>query len=200
MGVAAVIGATLAGGYLSGRAQQQQANAQAAQYEANARIAYDNAEKLQNQAEQQAQNNAINEENKRRRIRQLQGSNIANVGASGVMASGSVAGALADSAYNSEMDLAIERYNNRRNVDQYFQASTDSVNQGDVYKSNADQYRKAGKRAMMNSMLQSGLSLAGSLYSPKSSAKQADNNVFGSMNSGGFTYQTWGKDRFQWQS
>lgn len=184
MGVGLAIGATLLGGYLNGRAQQQAAKAQAQQAEANAQIAFDNAEKLEKQAEQQAQNNAINEENKRRRLKVSQGRNIAAIGAAGITASGSAANALADSAFNSEMDLAIERYNGRQKVDNYFQASTDSYNQGNVYKWNADQYRKAGKRAMMNSMLQAGLSLAGSLYSPKSEGKQS------SESSGGFVYQS----------
>ena len=56
MGVGVMIGATLLGGYLQGRAARQQANAQAAQAQANADIAYNNAQKLQEQAEKQAQN------------------------------------------------------------------------------------------------------------------------------------------------
>lgn len=195
MGVGLAIGATLLGGYLNGRAQQQAAKAQAQQAEANAQIAFDNAEKLEKQAEQQAQNNAINEENKRRRLKVSQGRNIAAIGAAGITASGSAANALADSAFNSEMDLAIERYNGRQKVDNYFQASTDSYNQGNVYKWNAEQYRKAGKRAMMNSMLQSGLSLAGSLYSPKSEGMSGaqsygvDGYKWGGNGSGTFSYK-----------
>ncbi len=172
MGVGVAIGATLLGGYLQGRAQQQAYEAQARQAEQQAQIAYNNAAKLQEQGEQQAQNNAVNEENKRRRILQQRGRNIANVGASGVAMSGSALDFMADSEYNAEMDLAIDRWNGRQQVDQYFQSSTDNLNQGDVYKRNASQYRKAGKRAMMNSMLMSGLSLAGNLYSPNSVGAQ----------------------------
>lgn len=172
MGVGVAIGATLLGGYLQGRAQQQAYEAQARQAEQNAQIAYNNAQKLQEQGEQQAQNNAVNEENKRRRILQQRGRNIANVGASGVAMSGSALDFMADSEYNAEMDLAIDRWNGRQQVDQYFQNSTDNLNQGDVYKRNASQYRKVGKKAMMNSMLQSGLSLAANLYSPKSVGAQ----------------------------
>ena len=54
MGVAATIGATLLGGFISGRAQQQQYNAAAQQAEVNAQIANQNADKLQAQAEEQA--------------------------------------------------------------------------------------------------------------------------------------------------
>lgn len=176
MGVGLAIGATLLGGYLQGRAQRDAYNAQARQAEQNAQIAYNNAQKLQQQGEQQAQNNAINEENKRRRIRQQQAKNITNVGAAGITMSGSALDFMADSAFNAEQELAIERWNGRQKVDNYFQSSTDSKNQGDVYKSNAANYRKAGKKAMMNSMLQSGLSLAANLYSPKSVGAQKQYN------------------------
>lgn len=190
MGVGVAIGATLLGGYLQGRAQKQAYEAQAKQAEQQAQIAYNNAAILQEQGEQQAQNNAINEENKRRRILQQRGKNIANVGASGVTMSGSALDFMADSAYNEEMELAIDRYNGRQQVDQYFQSSTDNLNQGDVYKRNASQYRKAGKRAMMNSMLMSGLSLAGNLYSPNSVGAQKE-----AASSGG---STWGSANYNY--
>lgn len=170
MGVAAAVTATLLGGYLQGRAQQQAYNAQAQQAETNAQIAYQNAEKLQSQAERQAQNNSQNEEQRRRRLLAQQGSNIANVGAAGITMSGSALSRMEDSAFAQEQDLAIERYNARQQVDNIFQQSTDNVNQGDIYSANASAYRKAGKRSMMNSMLQSGLTLAANLYGGNSSA------------------------------
>lgn len=172
MGVAATIGATLLGGFISGRAQQQQYNAAAQQAEVNAQIANQNADKLQAQAEEQSKSNTINEENKRRRMNAMLSQQRANIGASGITASGSAANALADSAYNMETELAIERYNSRQGVENIFQQSTDLVNQRDIYNQNARNYRKAGKRALMNNMLMSWLSLAGSLYSPKSAGKQ----------------------------
>ena len=172
MGVAATIGATLLGGFISGRAQQQQYNAAAQQAEVNAQIANQNADKLQAQAEEQSKSNTINEENKRRRMNAMLSQQRANIGASGITASGSAANALADSAYNMETELAIERYNSRQGVENLFQQSTDLVNQRDIYNQNARNYRKAGKRALMNNMLMSGLSLASSLYSPKSAGKQ----------------------------
>jgi hypothetical protein len=172
MGVAATIGATLLGGFISGRAQQQQYNAAAQQAEVNAQIANQNADKLQAQAEEQSKSNTINEENKRRRMNAMLSQQRANIGASGITASGSAANALADSAYNMETELAIERYNSRQGVENIFQQSTDLVNQRDIYNQNARNYRKAGKRALMNNMLMSGLSLASSLYSPKSAGKQ----------------------------
>lgn len=188
MGVGVMIGATLLGGYLQGRAARQQANAQAAQAQANADIAYNNAQRLQEQAETQAQNNAINEENKRRRLLQQQGQQRANIGAAGITASGSALAAMADSQFNMEQDLAIERYNGRQKVDNIFQQSTDNVNQGDIYAANAKAYRKAGKRAMMNSMLQAGLSVAANLYSAKSiGALKAGSSGLKDYSIGGFT-------------
>ena len=171
MGVGVAIGATLLGGYMQGRAQRQAYEAQARQADQQAQIAYNNAAVLQEQGEQQAQNNAVNEENKRRRILQQRGKNIANVGASGVAMSGSALDFMADSQYNSEMELAIDRWNGRQQVDQYFQNSTDNLNQG-------------------NSMLQSGLSLAGNLYSPKSVGAQKE-----AASSGG---STWGSANYNY--
>lgn len=171
MGVGLMVGAVLLGGYLQGRAQQQQYKAQAAQAEANASIAYNNADKLKEQAESQARANEMNEENKRRKLLVQQGQQRANVGAAGIQATGSAAAALADNAFNAEQELAIDRYNARQQVDTIYNQSTDYVNQGDIYTKNAQQYRKAGKRAMMNSMLQSTMSLAANLYSPNSVGK-----------------------------
>ena len=172
MGVAETIGATLLGGFISGRAKKQQYNAAAQQAEVNAQIANQNADKLQAQAEEQSKSNTINEENKRRRMNAMLSQQRANIGASGITASGSAANALADSAYNMETELAIERYNSRQDVENIFQQSTDLVNQRYIYNQNARNYRKAGKRALMNNMLMSGSSLASSLYSPKSAEKQ----------------------------
>lgn len=171
MGVGLMVGAVLLGGYMQGRAQQQQYKAQAAQAEANANIAYNNAEKLKEQAESQARANEMNEENKRRKLLVQQGQQRANVGAAGIQATGSAAAALADNAFNAEQELAIDRYNARQQVDTIYNQSTDYVNQGDIYTKNAQQYRKAGKRAMMNSMLQSTMSLATTLYSANSVGK-----------------------------
>lgn len=173
MGVGAMIGAVLLGGYIQGRAQQKQYNAMAAQSEANAQIAYNNAQKLKEQAESQAQVNELNEENKRRRLLVQQGQQRASISAAGIQASGSAAAALADNSFNAEQELAIDRYNARQQVDSLYNQSTDYVNQGDIYNKNAQQYRKAGKRAVMNSMLQSTMTLATNLYSPNSVGKQA---------------------------
>jgi uncharacterized protein (DUF2147 family) len=190
MGVAATIGATLLGGFITGRAQQQQYNAAAQQAEVNAQIADQNADKLQAQAEEQSKSNTINEENKRRRMNAMLSQQRANIGASGIAASGSAASALADSAYNMETELAIERYNSRQGVENIFQQSTDLVNQRDIYNQNARNYRKAGKRAFMNSMLMSGLSLAGNLYSPESAGKQGASSSDSSPSvTTGATYQ-----------
>ena len=174
MGVGAMVGAVLLGGYMQGRAQQQQYNAMAAQAEANANVAYNNAEKLKEQAESQARANEMNEENKRRKLLIQQAQQRANVGAAGIQASGSVAAALADNAFNAEQELAIDRYNTRQQVDTMHNQSTDYVNQGDIYTKNASQYKKAGKRAMMNSMLQSTMTLAANLYTANSTGKLAD--------------------------
>ena len=74
------------------------------------------------------------------------------------------------------MNISNDRF--IRTTDDYHVEAVQKIferlkNQGDIYKANASQYRKAGKRAMMNSMLQSGMSLASSLYSANSVGKQS---------------------------
>ena len=170
MGVGLMVGATLLGGLMQARAQRQQANAQARQAEVNAQIAYQNAEKLQSQAEETARNNALNQEQKRRQLQKKMGAQRAAVGASGLTMSGSALDLMAESQYEMERELAIDSYNNRQKVDNIFQNSTDYLNQGDIYNQNAKDYRKAGKRAAMNTMLQTAFTLAAGLYSPGSSA------------------------------
>ena len=168
MGVGVMIGATLLGGLMQARAQRQQANAQARQAEVNAQIAYQNSEKMQAQAEETAKNNALNQEQKRRQLVKRLGAQQAAVGASGLTMSGSALDLMAESGYEMERELAIDRYNDRQKVDNIFQNSTDYLNQGDIYKQNAKDYRKAGKRAAMNTMLQTGFTLAAGLYGANS--------------------------------
>ena len=109
-----------------------------------------------------------------------EGQQRARIGASGLTASGSAAAALADTRYDIDMETAMGLYNGRQNVDKIFGQSTDYTNQAaqyqynaDVQNANAQDYRDAGKRAFMSSMLGGAFSLAGNLYSSKSSAAQA---------------------------
>lgn len=187
MGVVGTVLTTLGTAYISGRAQQQQYEAQAAQAEANARIQAQNAEimrqnseRARQNAEQTAQTNAFNAENARRQALLREGQQRARIGASGIRATGSAAAALADTRYAINQDTAAALYNGRQNVDKIFGQSTDFTNQAaqyqynsDVQNANAADYRDAGKRAFMSSMLGGAFSLAGSLYSSRSSAAQA---------------------------
>lgn len=187
MGVVGTVLTTLGTAYISGRAQQQQYEAQAAQAEANARIQAQNAEimrqnseRARQNAEQTAQTNAFNAENARRQALLREGQQRARIGASGIRATGSAAAALADTRYAINQDTAAALYNGRQNVDKIFGQSTDYTNQAaqyqynsDVQNANAADYRDAGKRAFMSSMLGGAFSLAGSLYSSRSSAAQA---------------------------
>jgi len=189
MGVVGAVLGTLGTAYISGRAQQQQYEAQAAQAQANAelqarnaQIMAENSRKARENAEQTAQNNAFNVEQQRRKMLLKEGQQRARIGASGLTASGSAAAALADTRYDIDMETAMGLYNGRQNVDKIFGQATDYTNQAnqykyqsDVYNANARDYREAGKRAFWGSMLGGAFSLAGSLYSSNSSAAQAAN-------------------------
>ena len=140
--------------------QHGAAKAEARQQQQNADLMYANAKKEADRAYELAQNNAINQENKRRRLRQKMGANINNVGASGLVMGGSNLNTLADLAVEGERELAIDAYNDRQGVDSLFQNQANLVNQGDVYARNAKNIRKAGKRQMWTTALKTGASLA----------------------------------------
>lgn len=175
MGVAGMVVATLGSAYMQGRAQKQAYNAQAQQAEANARQLQLNADKMQQQAEEQDRANKLNEDNQRKIREAKLARQRAAIGASGVSASGSAAMALLDSKEAMEQEAAIEAYNNRQKVDSIFQNQTNLVNQAEQYKTDAANYRAAGKQAFRNTMLQAGFTLAGNLYSSKSAANQETN-------------------------
>lgn len=181
MGVAATVGLAVASGLWEGYSAKQQANAQAAQANANAQMAFQNSQKVQEQAEQTAQNNAINEENQRRKMARQQAAAANMVGASGVTNSGSAAAVLADNEYAMAFDLATERYNGRQKVDSLYQNATDYFNQGNVYKDQAKEYKKAGKRAMLAAAIKTGATVATGLYSAH--AAKAGSATSGSVGS-----------------
>lgn len=172
MGVAAMVVGTLFTSWMQGRTQQAQAAAAARQAEQNAQIAQINEEKAQETAERQSENNKINAENERRRALLRMGQQRAAIGASGITASGSAAAALADTGYAVSEQTGMNLYNGRQRVDDLFQQSTDFRNQAAFHRVNASDYRAAGRRAMMNSMLTGAFSLAANLYTGASSASQ----------------------------
>lgn len=183
MGVAGMVVATLAGGLFQANAQKKAYEAQAQQAEAQSRQLQLNADKLQETAERQDQANKINEENQRRIRMAKLGQQRAAIGASGITASGSAANALMDSNEAMEREAAIESYNNRQKVESIFQDQTNLMNQAAQYDAQASNYRKAGKQAFKNTLIQTGFSLAANLYSPKSAANQSStggSNAWGS--------------------
>ena len=161
MGATAItIGLTAAAGIWKAKTEYDANKAQAKQMQAQADMAYMNAEKLDTQAHEQAQNNALNQEVKRRQMVAKQKTLENQVGASGLMMSGSNLSALSDSHYNMMFDLGIDSYNGRQKVDNIFQQSTDMVNQGDIYKKQSEQYKKAARMSLIKNALETGASIA----------------------------------------
>lgn len=197
MGVAAMVVGTLFSSWMQGRAQQAQAEAAARQSEQNAQIAQMNADKAQETAERQDENNKINAENERRRALLRMGQQRAAIGASGVTASGSAAAALADTGYAINEQTGMGLYNGRQQVDNMLQQSTDFQNQSNFHSTNARNYRAAGKRAMMNSMLTGAFTLASNLYTGVSSAAQETAGAAGTQ-VGSFGGKDWSTGFHGW--
>lgn len=151
----------IAGMLYKGYNEQKQYKEQARVADQNAQIAYQNAERLNAQAETNEQNAAINEENKRRKLAAQNAQNITAAAKSGVAMTGSTADVMADNIVAQEQDIAMDRYNARQKTEAILQQGTDAVNQGDVYKQQAKQYRKAGRISMMNTLISTGLQAYG---------------------------------------
>lgn len=163
MGAAATIGLAVASGLWEGYSARKQANAQAEVAEANARVAQDNAMRLDEQSKQLATNNAINEENEKTKLRQRNAAAQNALAGSGVAMSGSALDVAADNDYAAAFQLAMNRYNGRQEVDALQNNSTDYSNQANVYMQNARDYRAAGKRAALGAYIKTGLTVASAL-------------------------------------
>ena len=155
-----MIGLTAATGIWKAKTEAEANEAQARQMQANADLAYQNAQVKDTQAHEQAQNNALNQEVKRRQLMSRQKELENQVGASGLMMSGSNLSTLADSHYNMMFDLGIDSYNGRQKVDNMFQQSTDYTNQGDIYSQQAKQYKKAARTSIIKNAFETGASIA----------------------------------------
>lgn len=163
MGVAAAVGLTAAMGIWKAKTEYDQNKAAAAQANANAEIAYLNADKKDEQAHEQAQNNALNLELKRRQLMAKENENENNVNASGLTMSGSNAQVLADNHYNMMFDMGLDAYNGRQKVDNIFEQATEFMNQGDQYKAQAKQYKKAARNSIIKNAIETGASI-GMIY------------------------------------
>ena len=160
MGVAAAVGLTLATGIWKAKTEYDQNKAAARQASENAEIAYLNAEKEDQRGHQIAQENAMNDQLRRRQAAAKNAADINSVGASGISLSGSNMSVLADNNYNRMLDISIESYNAGKNVDSAFESSTNFVNQGDQLKKQAEQYKKAAKNSIIKNAIETGASLA----------------------------------------
>jgi len=184
MGLVGTIIGTLGTAFLSGRAQQQQYEAAAEQSRVNAQlqaqeaaIAQQNAQKANKQAEETARVNAQNVEDERRRQLLYINKQKANVGKSGLALTGSAASLVEQSRDEIDYETAKNLSNGQQEVYKLFGMGTDYSNQANKHRwnesvlyKNARDYEAAGNRAFWSSMLGGAFSLAGNLYSSKSSA------------------------------
>ena len=161
MGATAIgIGLAAATGIWKAKTEYDQNKAAARQAQANADMAYRNAEAKDEQAHEQAQNNALNQDIKRRQMQAKMAEEQNQMASSGLALTGSNARVLADSQYNMALDMGIDAYNGRQKVDNIFQQSTDLQNQGNVYAYQAKQYKKAAKTSLIKNALETGITIA----------------------------------------
>jgi len=202
MGLVGAIVGTLGTAFLAGRAQQQQYEAAAAQARTNAQlqaqeaeVAQQNALKANKQAEETARVNAQNVEDERRRQLLYINKQNANIGKSGLTRTGSAAALVEQSRDEIDYETAKNLSNGQQEVYKLFGVGTDYANQSNKHKwnesmlyKNARDYEAAGNRAFWSNMLGGVFSLAGNLYSSKSSAAMQANDGIGTT-VGGSLYQ-----------
>lgn len=161
MGATAIaIGVAAASGIWKAKTEYDQNKAAARQAQANADIAYQNAQIKDDQAHEQGKNNALNQEVKHRQMAAQLSQQQNQVGASGLTMSGSNMRVLEDNQYNMAFDMGIDAYNGRQKIDDLFQQSTNYLNQGDIYKDQAKQYKKAARMSLIKNALETGASIA----------------------------------------
>ena len=115
----------------------QQANAQAANMEAQAKMARYNATVNDNNARAASEQAAFKEDQQRRQFRQLQGQAIAGLSQSGLGFSGSSLDLLKQNEVNNELDNLVIRYEGQNKANAFkSQAAIDRTNAG-IYDSNA---------------------------------------------------------------
>jgi len=207
MGLVGAIVGTLGTAFLAGRAQQQQYEAAAAQARTNAQlqaqeaeVAQQNALKANKQAEETARVVAQNVEDETRRARLRINQQLAEAGHRGVQGTTGSAGALIDESDEEIKNEQRKRLaNGMQDSYKWFGIGTDYANQSNKFKWQEANYRKtakdyeaAGNRAfwgsMLGGLLNVGTSLAGGLYSSKSSAMQSANG----STVGGYLYNSSG--------
>jgi hypothetical protein len=127
----------LIGGAMSALGAIQQANVQAANMEAQAKIARYNATVNENNAKAAAEQASFKEDQQRRQFRQLQGQAIAGTAQSGVGFSGSPLDLLRQNEVNNELDNLVIRYEGQNQQNTFKSAAAlDRMNAG-IYESNA---------------------------------------------------------------
>jgi len=200
MGVVGSIISGLGMAFLNGKAQQAQYEAQARAAEQNAQIQQMNAnimaknsEDARKQAEETARTNALNAELERRNRLSRVGAQKASIGKSGLSLAGSALNAVNDTEEDIAIQTAKDLFNGRQNVDKLFGQATNFTNQQaqyeytrDVYKKNASDYREAGNRAFMTSMLtgaiQTGIGIWGMGGSATSTASKVSGSTWNASN------------------
>lgn len=155
------IGLTALGTYQNYQAANAQADAQAQAYEAQSKVAEQNAALANRQAESNAEAGAMKAAQILQRARQVKASQAAAYSANGVdISTGSALDVLSDTEAQGKLDQANALYDAATNTWSLQAQATNYQNQANAYKSSANNAREAGKMNAMTSLLTGASALA----------------------------------------
>lgn len=142
--------------------QYQQGKSQAAAYEAQADAAYQNARIQNRQAEQIAENAAVEQRKMDNRMRLIAGQQAASAGASGIM--GDIGSPL--DVYNASMaawgeDTQNALWNQRNNMYNSYVREVNYRNQGNAYSAQAKAAKQAGTMGALGTIISGAVTMAG---------------------------------------
>lgn len=168
---------TLGGGLMSAAATRAQADAQARAYENQAETARRNARLAELAGEREMERGAREEQRLRRQARQFQGTQRAQLAASGAQISGSALSVLADTAQGIEEDATAIRYNALQNKWERDMQAANFLNQGNAAEASAARARSAGGAGVFSTVLDTALGVTGILTGPSAGVRVSDDTI-----------------------
>lgn len=170
-------GLAIASGLFSAAGSVMQGQQQAAMYEAQAKIAENNARLAEKASEEELRKSAREEHRLRQEARQFQGTQRATLAGSGAQLSGSPLSVLADTGMGIEQDAEMLRYNGLQKWWGRGVEATNFRNEANAAHSAASNARTSGWWGGFTSLLNTGISVAGMNAGPPQGAQISGGNI-----------------------
>ena len=183
---------TIASGLFSAVGSVMQGRAQAQAYEAQARVAQQNARLATLQGIQELKKGAREEERFRKQARQFQGTQRARLAASGSQLSGSLLNVLSDTSSGIEQDATAIRFNTLQSKYSRDVQALNFRNEANAARANASNAKTAGIFGGIGALVNTGIQYAGITAGPSVGAKVNGGSIVLSSNLKSDKRSSWG--------